>query len=87
MRDTEIGMLLEKSLSSWFSAVYSFLVLEDLFLRTYASSRVERKSFYGKSELQMFFFISGGKIGGPERYTNIASPYKALQRCVKRFGK
>ena len=28
-------------------------------MRTYASSRVKRKSFYGKSELQ-FLLISGG---------------------------
>ena len=27
-------------------------------MRTYASSRVKRKSFYGKSELQMFLLIS-----------------------------
>ena len=56
-------------------------------MRMYASSRVKRKSFYRKSELQMFLFISGGHIGAPKRYTNMASPYKALQRCVKRFGK
>ena len=30
----------------------------------YASSRVKRKSFYRKSELQMFLLISGGHIGG-----------------------
>ena len=29
-------------------------------MRTYASSRVKRKSFYGKSELQKFLLISGG---------------------------
>jgi len=56
-------------------------------MRTYASSRVKRKSFYRKSELQMFLLISGGLIGAPKLYTNMASPYKALQRCVKRFGK
>ena len=56
-------------------------------MRTYASSRVKRKSFYRKSELQMFLLISGGHIGAPKRCTNMASPYKALQRCVKRFGK
>ena len=33
-------------------------------MRTYASSRVKRKSFYRKSELQMFSLISGGHIGG-----------------------
>ena len=42
--------------------------------------------FYRKSELQMFLLISGGHIGAPKRYTNMA-PYKALQRRVKRFGK
>ena len=35
----------------------------------------------------MFLLISGGHIGAPKRYTNMSSPYKALQRCVKRFGK
>ena len=54
-------------------------------MRTYASSREKRKSFYRKSELQMFFLISGGRIGGPKQSANIASPYKALQRYVKRF--
>ena len=34
----------------------------------------------------MFLLISGGHIGAPKRYTNRASPYKALQMCVKRFG-
>ena len=58
-----------------------------MFMRTYASSRVKRKSFYRKSELQMFLLISGGHIGGPERSTNMVSPYKDLQSCVKRFGK
>ena len=58
-----------------------------MFMRTYASSRVKRKSFCGKSELQMFLLISGGHIGGPKLCTNMASPYKALQRSVKRFGK
>ena len=56
-------------------------------MRTYASSRVKRKSFYRNSELHMFLLISGGHIGAPKRGTNMASPYKALQRCVKRFGK
>ena len=53
---------------------------------TYASCRVKRKSFYRESELQIFSLISGGHIGAPKRYTNMASPYKALQRCVERFG-
>ena len=43
-------------------------------MRTYASSRVKRKSFYRKSELQMFLLISGSHIGAPKRYTNMASP-------------
>ena len=42
-------------------------------MHTYASFRVERKSFYRKSELQMFLLISGGHTGaGPKRYTNMA---------------
>ena len=34
-------------------------------MRTYASSRVKRKSFYGKSELQMFLLISIRQYGVP----------------------
>ena len=56
-------------------------------MRMYASSRVKRKSFYRKSELQMFLLISGGHIGGQKLSTNMVSPYKALQGCVKCFGK
>ena len=40
-------------------------------MRTYASSRVKRNSFYRKSELQFFLLISGGYIGAPKRCTNI----------------
>ena len=39
-----------------------------MFMRTYASYRVKRKSFYRKSELHIFLLISGGHIGGPKRY-------------------
>ena len=56
-------------------------------MRTYGSSRVKTKIFYRNSELQMFLLISGSHTGAPIRYTNMASPYKALQMCVKRFGK
>ena len=38
-----------------------------MFIRTYASSRVKRKSFYRKSELQMSLLISGGHIGTKPR--------------------
>ena len=44
---------------------------------TYASSRVKRKSFYRKSELQVFLLISGGHIGAPKRYINMASSYNS----------
>ena len=53
-----------------------------MFMRLYANTRVKRKS-----ELQMFLLISCGHIGAPKLYTTMVSPYKALQRCVKRFGK
>ena len=36
-----------------------------MFMRTYASSWVKRKSFYKKSELQMFLLISGSQNGAP----------------------
>ena len=37
-------------------------------MRTYASPRVKRKTFYRKSELQIFLLISGGHIGGQYLY-------------------
>ena len=46
-------------------------------MRTYASSRVKRQTFYRKSELQMFLLISSGHIGGLFLSTNMASPSKA----------
>ena len=52
-------------------------------MRMYASCQVKRNSFYRKSELQMFFLISGTHIGVPKLYTNMASPYKALHFCTK----
>ena len=58
-------------------------MLKDVFMRTYAGSRVKRKSFYRKSELQMLLLISGGHIGGKFLSTNMGYPYKALQTCVK----
>ena len=44
-----------------------------MFVRTYASSRVKRKSFYRKSQLQMFLLIFRGHTtftSGPKRSTN-----------------
>ena len=35
-------------------------MLADMFMRTYASAQVKRKSFYRKSELKMFLLVSGG---------------------------
>ena len=55
VRDTKIGML-----SCWKKSlllILSSTSIRNLFMRTYASSRVKRKSFYRKSELQMFFWL------------------------------
>ena len=71
-------------------------------MRTYASSRAKRKSFYRKSELH-FTWRHGCHVSVPKRCigaghvsenvllvhqnsTPTVSPYKALQRCVKRPG-
>ena len=51
----------------------------------YARSLVKRKSFYRKNELQMVLLISGGHICVPKLYTNMASPYKALQKVRETF--
>ena len=60
-----------------------------MFLCTYASSRLKRKSFYRESELQMFLLLSGGHSGGPKRCTNMASQLKAseffLSSYISRF--
>ena len=39
-------------------------------MRTFVSSRMKRKSFYRKSELQMFLLLSGGHIDGQFLFTN-----------------
>ena len=36
-------------------------------------------------ETKMSSLISGGHIGGPKLSTNMAFPYKGLQRCMKAF--
>ena len=73
MRDTKIGML--------------SLDFQDMFMRTYASSRVKKRAFIENVNSRLFLLISGGRIGVPKPFTNMASPHKALQRCAKRFGK
>ena len=40
-------------------------------MRTYANSRVKRRSFYTKSVLQMFLLILRGHIGAPKLCTNM----------------
>ena len=54
-----------------------------MFMCRYAISWVKRKSFYRKSELQLFLLISGGHTGAPKWYTNLqVSPYKALTNVL-----
>ena len=40
----------------------------ELYPRWVPLSRVKRRRFYRKSELQMFLLIAGGHIGAPKRY-------------------
>ena len=48
-------------------------------MRTYARSRERRKSFYRKSELQMFLLTSGGHVGGQSMHSiSIQSSTKVL---------
>ena len=58
---------------------------------TYASSRVKRKSFYRKRELQMFLLFSGGHIGRPKRYVCCVTvkwlPVKVSPRSQRSYGK
>ena len=49
-----------------------------LLMRMYTSSQAKRKRIHRKSEFQMFVLNCGHHIGVPMRYTNMASPYKAL---------
>ena len=77
VRDIKIGML-----SGWKKVSpldFSSIIISSIRGHVYASSR--------KIELPMFLLISSGHISAPKRYTDMASPYNALQRCVKRFGK
>ena len=47
-------------------------------MRPYSSSRVKKRAFNWKSELQMFLLISGGHIGAPKRCTNQWRLHKTL---------
>ena len=42
---------------------------------TFGNSQGKTNLFSGKSELQMFFPISGRHVGVSQRDTNMASPY------------
>ena len=52
-----------------------------MFVRTYASSRVKRKSFYRKSQLQMFLLISRGHT------TFTSAPKRSTNSVLNRVGK
>ena len=45
------------------------------------NSRVSRTT-----QRQMYLLASGGHICAPQRDTNMAAPYKALEKWVKRFS-
>ena len=77
----------KKSLCSWLSAVKPFWMVEHVSMYTDASSQVERKSFFRKTEHQIFLLISGGHTCVRKLNAHMASPYKALQWCVKCFSK
>ena len=49
-----------------------------MFISTYASSRVKRKSFYRNSEVQ-FFFISGDHVGAPFYGASIQSSIRVRE--------
>ena len=58
-----------------------FIILNNLSLRRNVNLNIQKNSqgqtnlFSGKSELQMFFPISGRHACAPPRDTNMASPY------------
>ena len=54
-------------------------------MRPCPSSRVKRKTFYRKSELQMFLLISGGYIGWPKQYTYMASSMQSSTKVRDKF--
>ena len=56
-----------------------------MFMRKYASSRVKRKSFYRKSELQMFLLISGDHIGAQKRCTNVSSVRETFRQITQKL--
>ena len=53
-----------------------------MFMRTYASSWEKRKSFYRKSELQMFLLSSGGHIGASKRYKGARNVWANISETV-----
>ena len=85
---TDISISSTKSLL----LIFSSIIISRIRRYVYAYVRMlilecKERAFIEKNELQMFLLISGGHIGAPKRYINMASPYKVLQRCVKRFAK
>ena len=54
-------------------------------MRTYASSQVKGKSFYRKTELQMFVLISGGHIGGQKLSTNQGVSIRSSTKLPEMF--
>ena len=55
-------------------------------MRTYASSRVKRESFYRRSELQVFLLISGGHIGGQFLSANYGVSIQSSTKAHEMFG-
>ena len=56
-----------------------------MFMRTYASSRVKRKSFYRKSELQIILSISGRHTGTLKRHTHIGVSIESSTKMRETF--
>ena len=74
---TELFRILKMTLRVIFSILNNLSLRRNINLNIRKFIRA-KNIFSGKSELQMFFPISGRHVCAPQRDTNMASLYKAL---------
>ena len=71
---TELFRMLKMTLQVIFRIINNLSLRRNINL-TFDNSQGKTNLVSGKSELQMFFSISGRHVGAPQRDTNMASPY------------
>ena len=74
-------------ISVCFSGFWTVLALEETFLSMCRRSKAIIFRFNSKTHWQMFLLLYGRHVWVPQKDTNMASPYKALQIWVTHFCK